>query len=606
MSDMSDGNNGQTDPFLMAVLSSRIEAIIREMINTVTKASRSAVIKNARDLSCGVLTYDHRQLCVEEGIPIHISALDLTTRAVTDHFSDVKEGDAFLNNCSYTGGTHHADITLVVPVFCDGEPLFWALARSHHADVGAPLPTTYLPNAATIYEEGLNFPCMRIQEDFEDKEDLIRFCMFNIRCNNIWYGDYRAQVGACRTGERRLKDLVAKYGKETIKQFIEDWMAYGERRMVAEIEKLPAGTWHYETRHDEIPGISEKDGIPVRVSMSVDPDEGFITVDVRDNIDNVPGGVNLSEACAVGSCRIGVYFNLDPSLPHNAGTDRRIRVLLRDGAVVGRPTYPVGTSIATTNVNERLVNAVQACFAQMGEPYGLAEGAVQQQAGESMISGVDSLNGGEPYVNQLFIGYGGGPAKHGTDGWLTYLGPVNAGTIVLDSIEIDEGMYPFVVETRKVAIDSLGPGKWNGAPGMTGTFWPLADEMLVIYCSDGCVNPPKGVLGGSAGGAARNMKRLKSGETIDLPGFHEELVQPGEAIIFVNNGGGGYGEPAERESALVARDVNRGWLSLERAQAVYRVALVLAENGLEYEVDQTSTAALRDAAAGTASDAIDA
>ena len=279
-------------------------------------------------------------------------------------------------------------------------------------------------------------------------------------------------------------------------------------------------------------------------------------------------------------------------------------MLLRDGAVVGRPTYPAGTSIATTNVNERLVNAVQACFAQMGEPYGLAEGAVQQQAGESMISGVDSLNGGEPYVNQLFIGYGGGPAKHGTDGWLTYLGPVNAGTIVLDSIEIDEGMYPFIVETRKVAVDSLGPGRWNGAPGMTGTFWPLADEMLVIYCSDGCVNPPKGVLGGSAGGAARNMKRLKNGETVDLPGFHEELVQPGEAIIFVNNGGGGYGDPATREPTLVARDVNRGWLSLERAQVVYRVALVQAQNGLEYEVDLPRTETLRTAAAGAVSDAV--
>ena len=151
---------------------------------------------------------------------------------------------------------------------------------------------------------------------------------------------------------------------------------------------------------------------------------------------------------------------------------------------------------------------------------------------------------------------------------------------MLDSIEIDEGMYPFIVETRKVAVDSLGPGRWNGAPGMTGTFWPLADEMLVIYCSDGCVNPPKGVLGGSAGGAARNMKRLKNGETVDLPGFHEELVQPGEAIIFVNNGGGGYGDPATREPTLVARDVNRGWLSLERAQVVYRVALVQAQTVL--------------------------
>ena len=124
--------------------------------------------------------------------------------------------------------------------------------------------------------------------------------------------------------------------------------------------------------------------------------------------------------------------------------------------------------------------------------------------------------------------------------------------------------------------------------------------------SDGCVNPPKGVLGGGAGGAARNMKRLKDGETVDLPGFHEELVQPGEAIIFVNNGGGGYGEATDREPDLVARDVNRGWLSLERAQAVYRVALVLAENGLEYEVDRPRTATFRAAAAGDASSPADA
>ena len=373
------------DPITLAVLSARIEAIIREMINTVTKASRSAVIKNARDVSCGVLSADHRQLCVEEGIPIHISALDLTTRAITDLFDDVSEGDAYLNNSSYTGGTHHADLTVVVPIFFEGELMFWALARSHHADMGAPLPTTYLPKAATIYEEGLNFPCVRVQENFADKKDWIRYAMHNIRASNIWYGDYRAQVGACRVGERRLQALVRKYGVGTIRGFIDEWMAYSARRMEQEIRHLPAGRWSYETRHDPIPDVAE-DGVPVRVTVTTDPEAGFITVDVRDNIDNIPGGFNLSEACATGSCRIGVYFNLDPTLPHNAGADSRIKVLLRDGCVVGRPKYPAGTSIATTNVNERLVNAVQACFAQMGTPHGLAEGAVQQQAGEAVIS----------------------------------------------------------------------------------------------------------------------------------------------------------------------------------------------------------------------------
>ena len=147
-----------TDTLLMSVLSSRFEAIIRDMTNTVMKASRSAVIKNARDMSCGLLTFDHRLVCVEEAMPIHVSALELTTKPITEFFDDIEEGDAFLNNSPYTGGTHHADLTVCTPVFCDGEPLFWTLARSHHADIGAPSPTTYLPYGATIYEEGDAFP----------------------------------------------------------------------------------------------------------------------------------------------------------------------------------------------------------------------------------------------------------------------------------------------------------------------------------------------------------------------------------------------------------------------------------------------------------------
>src|SRR5512134_4066937 len=123
------------DPILLAVLSNRFESIIREMTNTVMKASRSSVIKNARDMSCGILTYDHRLVSVEEALPIHVTALELTTQPITELFADIKEGDAFLNNSPFFGGTHHADLTLCVPVFCEGVPLFWTLARSHHADI---------------------------------------------------------------------------------------------------------------------------------------------------------------------------------------------------------------------------------------------------------------------------------------------------------------------------------------------------------------------------------------------------------------------------------------------------------------------------------------
>jgi N-methylhydantoinase B len=585
------GADYRIDPFLMSVLSSRLEAIIREMTNTVMRASRSAVIKVARDFSCGLLTYDHRLVCVEEGCPIHVTSLELTTKPITELFDDIAEGDAFMNNCPYTGCTHHADMTVCVPVYCDGEPLFWALARSHHADVGAPLPTTYLPHAATIYEEGMHFPCVRIQEGFEDKKDIVRMGLTKIRVSNIWYGDYQAQVGACRIAERRLQELTERYGKQLIKDFIEDWVEYGKRRAIAAIKTLPAGSWTYETKHDPVPGVAE-DGVPVRVTVSVDPDEGMITVDARDNIDCVPGGINLSEACAAGSCRIGVFYNLDASIPHNEGSASRINVLLRDGCVVGRPKYPVGTSVATTNVNDRLINAVQCCFSKMGRPHGIAEGGVMQQAGMAVVSGVDTRNG-EPYVNQMFIGLSGGPGLKGHDGWVTYEGPDGGAMIILDTIEIIEDMYPILVEGRWIEQDTLGAGEWDGAPGMTAVYGPIAGDMTVIYCSDGEQNPPKGVLGGRAAAAPSNWKRSRNGELIRLPAFHQEVLQPGENVKFTTCGGGGYGDPAKRDPALAAKAANRGWISEAFAKQHYNVALQRASNGITWEVDEEATAVLR-------------
>ncbi len=589
---MSQKPDSKIEPYLMAVLSSRLTAIIREMTNTVLKVSRSAVIKNSRDFSCGLLTYDHRLLCVEDGLPIHLSALDLTTKPITELFDDIAEGDAYLNNCPYTGGTHHADLTICVPVMCHGEPLFWTLSRAHHADIGAPIPSTYLPEAATIYEEGLHFPCVRIQQDYRDRDDIVRMCRIKIRCSDIWYGDYQAQIGACRVGEKRLKELVATYGRQTIKDFIEEWMAYGERCAIAEIKKLPAGTWSYETAHDPVPGVAD-DGIPVKVSITIDPDAGRIVVDATDNMDCIPGGLNVSEACATASCLIGVFYNLDANIPHNDGSASRVEVRLRDGCVVGRPKYPVGTSVATTNVNSRLMTAVACCFAQIGAPYGLGEFPNSQALGEAVISGIDMRKGERPYVNQIFIGYGGGPAHHGYDGWLTSGAACDGGQMALDSIEINEAMYPILVESRGVAENTLGHGQWDGAPGMTGVYRPLTGELTAIYGSDGDLNAAKGVLGGHAAACSSNWKRVSDGGLRQLPPFHTELCRSDEALRFVSCGGGGYGGPTKREPERVAAAVNRRWISREKAESVYRVALRLAGNGVDYLVDTQETARLR-------------
>jgi N-methylhydantoinase B len=591
--DAVGGKPTEFDPILLAVLSNRFESIIREMTNTVMKASRSSVIKNARDMSCGILTYDHRLVSVEEALPIHVTALELTTKPITALFDDIKEGDAFLNNSPFFGGTHHADLTLCVPVFCDGEPLFWTLARSHHADIGAPEPTTYLPYAKTIYEEGLHFPCVRIQEGGEDKADLIRMGHQKIRVSNIWYGDYRAQVGACRTGERRLKELAKKYGLETLKAFIEAWMEYGERRAIAAIRQLPAGTFTYQVRHDPVPGVAD-DGVAIRAKVKIDPKAGLITVDVRDNPDCVQGGLNVSEACVIASCRTGVYYNIDSSIPHNHGSASRIVPILRDNCVVGRPQHPIGTSCATSNVNERLANAVQCCFSELGEPYGMAEGGGNFSAALGVVSGTDKRRKTEiPYITQLMLALSGGPGSHGHDGWLTYECAVGNGIMVNDSIEVDEATYPILIEERSVAEDSMGFGEFNGAPATQGSYRSLTGDMTVYYCGDGGTFAPKGVLGGKPGAGCGTWKRHRNGKLERLPDFHTETVDQREAVHYRSCAGGGYGDPRRRDPARVLADVNRRWLSVAAARKTFGVAVAKAPNGIDYVLDELGTTRLR-------------
>lgn len=582
----------RVDPFLMSVLKSRFEAIVREMTLVVMRASRSAVIKNARDFSCAILTYDHRLVSVEDALPIHVMSMDKATRPTTELFDDISRGDIFMNNCPYTGGTHHADLIVSMPVFHEGEPLFWVVALSHHADTGAPVPTTYLPFAKNIFEEGMHFPCVRVARNYQEKKDILRIGTMRNRVPDMWLGDVRAQIGACKTGERRIGELFARYGRGTLMGFVEDWFEYGARCAKAAIAKLPAGKYTYETWHDPVPGVADT-GIPVRVTIDVDPEQGEITVDVRDNIDCVPGGLNLSENTATGSCRIGVFNNLDEDIPHNEGAKSQIKVLLRDGCAIGKPKYPVGTSVATTNVNDRLMIAGNCVFSRMGAPYGQAESGSHLPAGVGVISGQDPYKNGKPYVNQIFVGYAGGGARSGFDGWLTYCGPANAGLIQLDSVEVDESMYPIVIERRGVIPGSQGFGEYEGAPAAGGVFYPLDHDMTIVYAADGTTFPPRGVLGGGDGKASESIKLSHNGDRIVLPAFTEEVIEQGTKIEFTACGGGGYGDPLKRDPRRVAATVNRGWLSLADAEAVYKVALKDGPEPGVMVVDEARTAELR-------------
>ena len=197
----------------------------------------------------------------------------LQTRWMGRLHPDMAEGDAFLHNDPHLGNTHGADHTLLVPVYIDGEHFLTVSAKAHQADCGNSAPSTYMPFATDVYEEGLlTFPCVRVQRDYRDVDDIIRMCRARIRVPDVWYGDYLAAIGAVRVGERRLKELVDKYGIETLREFIADWLDYSERRMTQAIGELPACRLQASSTHDLLPGDDEK--VTVNVAIEVDPDAG--------------------------------------------------------------------------------------------------------------------------------------------------------------------------------------------------------------------------------------------------------------------------------------------------------------------------------------------
>lgn len=586
----------EIDPYMTAILANRMDGIIREMTNTLLRAARSGVINSARDFSCSICTNDNELLASAEGLPIHIFGSHMQAQSMTENAGDnLREGDCYLHNDPYTGNSHAGDHTFLVPVFIDGEHFFTTVAKAHQADVGNALPTTYMAGARDQYEEGaLIFPSVKIQSDYEMVGDVVRMCRSRIRVPDQWYGDFLAGIGSARIGERRLKELCDKYGKETIRRFIKGWLRYSEQRMMATIKELPAVVLKNVGAHDPF-GKFLPEGISLNAVLTIDPKNGYIDVDLRNNPDNVDCGLNQSEACACAAVMAGIFNSIETNVPRNSGSFSRIRIHIRRGSVCGGPVFPTSCSVSTTNVSDRMVNLVQAAFAQIGEGWGLAEGGVGMGAGCAVVSGIDPRFNGQSFVNQLFLTNSGGPASSVSDGWVTYGLPVAAGLMYRDSVEIDELKHPIEVQYLRLVAGTGGAGRFRGAPSMEVGYIARCPQMEVIWPCDGTHFPPKGVRGGEAGARADHRVVHTDLTSNGLPNIAVLTLSEGEMVEGRHTGGGGYGSPFERDPKRVLHDVLEGWETLERAADVYGVSLHGLRDDETLTVDVIGTERLRSA-----------
>ncbi|MGA8261789.1 MAG: hydantoinase B/oxoprolinase family protein [Arenicellales bacterium] len=578
------------DNVQLAILGKRIESIAGKMQNTLLRTARSGVINTGRDFSCCILTADSELLSVAESLPIHVmSGPDLMAKSMKALHPELRQGDAFLHNSPYHGCSHAADLSVLVPVLDKaGTHRFTVLAKAHQADIGNSIPTTYHATAKDVYEEGaLIFPATQVQRGYRDIPDIIRICELRIRVPEQWRGDYLASLGAARVGEAEIARLADELGWDYLAEFVSAWFDYSERVMRKAVSRLPGKSARGTCVHDAFPG-TPPEGIVINADVRVDSVHEMIEVDLRDNIDSMPNGLNLSEACSRTAAMVGTFNSLGLTVPTNAGSFRRVKVLLRENCVVGIPRHPTSCSVATQNVADRLISAVQVAFANLGDGWGMAEIGGVQTAAQAVISGRDSRRGNRPFVDQLILGDTLGAGGPTSDGWLAMITTGTAGMSFYDSVEVDEMRHPIVVHQRRLVPDTEGAGRHRGAPSSLVEFGPTSAPIDVVYQSDGTVHPPQGVRGGAAGAGADNWVVRSDGTREPANGWALLTLAPGETITGVSCSGGGYGSPLERDPAKVEKDVAAGIVSRDRALEVYGV--VLGDDG---RLDKEATESAR-------------
>ncbi|MBJ7330132.1 MAG: hydantoinase B/oxoprolinase family protein [Solirubrobacteraceae bacterium] len=592
------------DTVTLGVMSSRLDGIVREMTNTMVRTARSTTMAS-RDFSCSVTDANHDMVSSPDGALVHVYGSSLLAEAMGRIHPGFVEGDAFLSNDPYDGNSHAADHTILVPVFYEGEHVFTALAKAHQADCGNALPTTYSPTATDVYNEGaLIFPCVKVQSGYQDNTDIIRMCERRIRAYDIWRGDFLATIGAARLAERRLKEFcTALGGAAEARAFVAEWLDYSEKMTAEAIAELPAARVTTRTQLDPFPGLPE--GLPLQAEIDIDPVGGNIVVDLRDNPDCVPNGLNLSESTSRNAATAGVLVALNSErdakrvrVPNNAGAYRRIRVQVRENCVVGIPRHPASASCATTTVQDRVVGMTMVGMALAAPGRGAAEPTYGSGPFQGVSSGLDPRRDDEPFVFQTFLGTAGGPATSQSDGWLTYQITGASGIGYIDQTEITEQKHPLVVWEKVVRPDSEGAGRTRGAPGGVAVFGPRLAGMTCHYFLDGVLNRPLGVRGGGSPLGPEAWHVAVDGAWTKYEHVVGEVdIEAGETIASLSAGGGGYGSPLERDPALVLEDVIDDYVTVERARSAYGV--VLSGDAGRWEtltVDADATAALRAAA----------
>jgi len=527
------------DPLTLAVVRHKLRAIAEEMVEAMSRTCFSPILNQSRDFSSVVLDGAGRTLAQAERVPIHMGAMSYAIDAMTAAFGDdIGPGDLVVANDPYAGGSHLPDVTMAMPVFAEDAIRFWVALRAHQGDIGGLSAGSYSPAAREIWHEGLRIPPMKLIEGGRLRADLLALMALNSRRGEDLKGDMQAQMAALGTGVERLSQLLDRYGCAVAERCAAAVLDAGDAHMRAFLKQCRPGTYHAVSH---LEGEPDAPLIPIPVMLTVTPDR--ITVDLRGSPHQVPSFLNSPIANTRAAVIVALLYMSGDEGALNDGATRCVEIQTRPGSIVD-PRDPAPVAACTSLTASAIIEAVLKAMAKA-----LPDAAIAGFARRFRFAIAGRSDEGASFIWHSFFNRGGAGANAAFDGWPNLGGIHNPGGTPSPSIERTEASYPLVVEEYALREGSGGDGLHRGGSGGVIRLRYEGRGVATIATSgDGLRVPPYGLAGGADGaGHAYRIERADGTTCVLGPRDSGVELYPGDRIVCLSAGGGGYGVPSGRD-----------------------------------------------------------
>lgn len=551
--------NKQHDPFTYEIIQNSIDATCDEMFTTMVRAAMSTVIYEVLDFGVAITDEAGNLASQGSGIPIFIGMLEPGVKAIIRKFGpsgDIHPGDVFISNDPWSGGASHLnDVSLLMPVFAGGSIIAWVADKAHWSDIGGMVPGSIALDATEVFQEGLQFPDIKIFQKGKPIDSVLDMIRANGRMPDNTIGDMWAGVAALRLGARHIEDLANTYGIENFRGAIQNYLDYGAKIAVQGLKDLPMGTFE---AHGYLEGIGD-----IKIAVTVSDNE--FTVDLRGNPKQVAAPANSPYATTVTGAQVAYKAIVQPHGVTNAGSFRPLKVVCDEGSLFAatRPS-PVGiyhepTMFVTELIWKALAKHIpdKLTAGHFGSVSALVVGGNHPETGKSSI-----------LIEAEAGGWGAGLGADGTSAQFAMIDGQTFNT----PIEINEARNGVIVRQYALHNEDGGEGQFRGGRGVVLEYEIAADDAWTT----GLFTPnfetrPWALMGGMEGSSNRVVVKRKNGEE-EVYGKHSNVrLEKGDRLLVVTGHGGGYGDPKLRDRDLVRQDIRDGYITAEQADRYYGV-----------------------------------